>query len=279
MKKIIYACLAFTAILSGACSEENVPLYNGCKAGLFIQEVYTSDIYGNPISYRDSTTFSFASVDEKYTEYSARFIVRTMGNTVNEPRPYKIAVLEGTTAVEGEDFDLSQNDFIVHANNSTDTVWVRLIRTSKLRTNTLRIKLGLVANEYFDLPIDYYKNSSSWSEDGPKNSATSYIVRFSEIYTQPSYWGWYGDEYFGTFTVNRYLELNKVMGWTTTDWSNAGMTGAKVAYGKMDFAARTFQRHLQKMADAGTPVLDDDGSYIQLPAKYAVDYSKYESNE
>ena len=65
------------------------------------------------------------------------------------------------------------------------------------------------------------------------------------------------------------------MGWTVNDWSNAGSSGSKVALGKFDFAARVFQKHLQKMADAGTPVLDDDGSYIQLPAKYAVDYSQY----
>ncbi len=275
MKKFIYTCLAFTAILFGACSEETVSLYDGCKAGLFIQEINTTDMYGNPRSYRDSTSFSFASVNEAYKDYDLRFIVRTMGNTVNEARPYKIAIEEGTTAVEGVDFDLSRNDFIVHANNSTDTVWVRLIRTNTLRTTTLRIKLGLVANEYFDLPIDYYKNSASWSEDGTRNSATSYIIRFSEIYTEPFYWESFGGDYFGKFTINRYLELNKVMGWTVNDWSNAGSSGSKVALGKFDFAARVFQKHLQKMADAGTPVLDDDGSYIQLPAKYAVDYSQY----
>lgn len=276
MKKSIYILLgiALVAILTTACSKEKIALYDGCKSGLFIQEVYSTDIYGNPLSYIDSTTFSFASQSENVKTYTLRFYVRTMGRAVDYPRPYKIVVMDESTAVLNEDFDLDQNDFTILPNECRDTVFVRCHRSAKLRKETLRIRLAIEPNEHFETPITEYKNSSSWSTDGPMNSAISYLIKFNEIYSKPNYWGWFGDGYFGSFTVNKYLELNKVMGWTVTDWRNAGGTGAKVVAGRFDFAARTFQKHLQNRADEGNPLMDDDGvSYVQLPSKYAVDYS------
>ncbi len=44
----------------------------------------------------------------------------------------------------------------------------------------------------------------------------------------------------------------------------------------MDFAANAFKNHLQKRADGGDPAREDDGSLMQLPGSYAVDYSAYE---
>lgn len=52
------------------------------------------------------------------------------------------------------------------------------------------------------------------------------------------------------------------------------------------FYARELQSELQRRADEGDPVYDEDGSYMQLPDAYRVDYSecrvkilKYRKNE
>lgn len=282
--RIVYAILSFIpmSFLLVACSQEDIALYNGCKSGIFIQEVYSTDFYGNPTSYRDSTSYSFAEAAETVTSGYVRFYVRTIGELVDFDRPYSLKVSSAeSTAVEGEDFDFEGNDFTIRANQNADTVWVRLKRSNKLRNITLRIKLLIEPNDYFEVPFDSYKNSVKWNVDGPKNSASSYLIKFDEKYSEPWYWSWFCDDenYFGAFTVARYLEVNKVMGWTRDDWDNAGSSGAKVALGKFDFASRALQKHLQSMADAGTPVLDDDGSYMQLPFEYQVDYSHIGSKE
>ena len=67
-----------------------------------------------------------------------------------------------------------------------------------------------------------------------------------------------------------------VCGLTPTDWSNAGYAGAKVSLGRFSFFAVAVQRYLQEQADAGTPELDSDGSYMQLAPSYSVDYSQDE---
>ena len=283
MKRKILCALVILAslfFLPFSCSQEDIAPYSGCKSGLFIQEIRSTDYYGNPISYQDSISYSFANDGESVTGLYTGFNVRAMGDVVGYDRPYVLKIIqEGTTAKEGEDFHLENNEFMIKANQSTDYVRVFLIRTAKLRQTTLRIQLGVEANEHFEIPIEHYKNSSGWSVDGPVNSATSFKIKFNEQYTAPGYWASFAKEFFGEFTTNRYLELNKVMGWTVKDWQEAGYSGAKVSYGKFDFAAKALQKHLQQMADAGTPVLDDDGSYIQLPAGYEVDYSLIGSKE
>lgn len=281
-KRILYTLVILDLVLflPVSCSQEEIAPYNGCKSGLFIQEVRTTDYYNNPIFYQDSISYSFANEVETVEGIYIGFNVRTMGDVVNYDRPYVLKIIsDETTAIEGEDFDLENNEFMIKANKSSDFVRVYLKRTAKLRKTTLRIKLGVVANEYFDVPIDSYKNSSNWNVDGTINSATSFKIIFNEKYIAPNYWNSFGTDFFGDFTVARYIELNKVMGWTVKDWSNAGFQGAKVQFGRFDFAAKTFQKYLQEMANADTPVLDDDGSYIQLPAGYEVDYSHIGSNE
>lgn len=274
------ACLAMALFLPTACSQEEIAPYNGCKSGIFIQEIKTTDFYGNSTSYLDSVSYSFANNAAAVEGTYVGFTVRTMGEVAAHDRPYVLKVIpEGTTAKEGEDYNLEHNEFVIKANKSSDYVRVYLKRTTKLRHMTLRIRLGVEANEYFEVPMASYKNSSSWSETGTVNSAVSFKIKFNEQYTAPGYWISFGGEYFGKFTAARYLELNKVMGWTAKDWSKAGYSGAKVQLGRFDFAAKNLQKHLQEMANSGTPVLDDDGSYIQLPVGYEVDYSHIGSNE
>ena len=61
------------------------------------------------------------------------------------------------------------------------------------------------------------------------------------------------------------------MGWTHQDWDNG-----TVQLGALGYAAQLTHNHLQEAADSGNPILDDDGSYMQLTGSYVVDYSAYE---
>ena len=279
MKKILnIICVSVMTLLYTTSCNKDVELYSGCKAGLFIQEVYSTDLYGNPLSYRDSTTYSFANAAEDVTSGYVRFYVRTIGEIVNYDRPYAFKAMQGTTGVEGEDFDLSENDFVIKANQAIDTVYVKLLRTAKLRKQTVRLKVGIEPNTHFETPFAEYKNSSSWSADGNMHSAVSFVINFNEKYSEPYYWGESCIPFFGTFSVSKYLALNNYMGWTSSDWSNAGFSGAKIMYGKLDYFARYFAKYLLKRAEEGNPLLEEDGSYMQMGNDYKVDYSSVSSN-
>lgn len=278
LRNILYFVAGGLLMSTASCSQEEIDMYSGPKSGIFIQQVLTwSPTTGLVTSYQDSTNFSFAGYDVAYTEAPIRFIIRTMGDVTNYPRKYSLRVDEkGTTGVEGVDFSLSRNDFIVHPGESTDTCIVTLIRTPELRRIPKVVKVRLEPNENFDIIFDSYKNSGSWNIDGDTLSSVTYAIRYTETYNEPFYWRTFGRSFFGTFSAPKMLELEKVMGWTISDWNSGGMSGTKVQYGRMGFAAKAFQSHLQKLADAGTPVYDDDGTLMQLAESYAVDYSAYE---
>ena len=217
--------------------------------------------------------FRFAAI----TDYVLRFTIRTIGDVTDYPRKYSIKVDEkATTAVEGVDYSLSRNDYIIHPYQSTDSCIITLLRTPALRQKSLVLKLKLEANENFDIIFDSYTNSGAWNIPGDTLSALTYAIRFSEEYSEPHYWDWFGNDFFGKFTPTKMLELEKVMGWTYSDWNSGGSGTSKVQYGRMDFAANAFKNHLQKRADGGDPAREDDGSLMQLPGSYAVDYSAYE---
>ncbi len=276
-KFLALAVVALCAtVATTSCKEDKLDLYSGCKAGLFIQQVNTTDIYGNPISFRKEQTFSFADYDDKTQEFTLGFDVKLCGPVSNVDRPFVIKVIaDSTTAVEGQDFDISMNDYVLKAGKAAATVKIRLIRNPSLRQKMVKVMFRLEPNEHFELPIGNYKNSSGWNVDGPIYNASEYWFSFGEQYKQPSYWS-FGSSWYGAFSVAKYLALNKVMSWTVNDWSKAGQTGEKIGYGRLEYATAALQKYLQKLADEGTPLIDDDGkSYVQLAGSYLVNYSAY----
>lgn len=270
---ILVSAVAFTG-----CSTEDIDTYSGVQSGIFIQQVATTDIAGNPTSYRDSIAYSFSSYGEDVTYLRTSVVIRTIGPTTDYDRPYKVEVVpEETNGVEGVDFDLSENASVIKAGMSTDNFYIRMLRTPKLSQGTrIKVKIRIVPNEYFTIPITELKNSSAWNVDGDMLTTTSYIVTFSEEYTLP--WPWtlssYWPAYFGSFSAAKMKVVNNVMGYTYLSWSDG-----TVAYGKLPYMADATQKYLQSMADAGTPVLDEDGSYMQLASGYMVNYNAYVTDD
>ena len=187
-------------------------------------------------------------------------------------------IVPDSTTCSDANVSLEGNDFIIKAGCAMDTVRVVFTRTPDLLNKTVRAFFRLEPNENFDVPFDQgLKDTPTWSATGKILPADSYFFTFGEIYNKPSYWNWYGDTYWGTFTPEKYLALNDCMGWTQTDWSNSGTAGSGVNLGRLPFSAVKFQKYLQKFADEGNPKREADGSLMQLPSPYTVNYSAYEN--
>lgn len=270
--------LAVASLAIAGCSHEEIDLYSGPTSGIFIQQVKTTDIYGNPTSYYDGKTgITFANYGSHVTGLNDSFVVRAMGEVTDYDRAYRLEVDPAeTTAVEGVDFSLEGNNFCIPAGESTDVVRIKFIRHSGLIQKTVRVYFKLYPNENFDMPISEFKNSSSWNVDGDMLPTDHFYFEFGENYTCPHYWTSFGNSYWGEWTAPKYLLLNELMGWTVTDWNNAGLSGANVALGRFQFAAITMQKYLQQKADEGNPVIDDStGTYMQLAQSYQVNYGAY----
>ena len=258
------------------CEKKDIDLFATNDTGIYFQRVWSS-IYGTTTeSYIDSIAYSFASENASVESSVLRATVRTMGKVADYNRPFKVIVdPEGTTAIEGVHYEVNLDTCYIPAGESTAYVRVRFFRTSDLLTGRVRLQLRLQDNDYFTCYFNEYKSTNSYTETGTPISGVTFAFSVSEEYEEPGYWN-VGTEFLGVWTPQKFLVVNSVCDLTMDDWDEAGRSGAKIAYGRFSFFALAVQNYLQDQADAGNPVRDSDGNYMQLAPAYAVDYSAYE---
>lgn len=262
----------------GACSEETFKTFGGEVAGIYMQRVasYTIDANGNPVTYKytDSLTISFATSASDVQKQTAYLDVCVMGNCVSYDRPFVLKIDESqSTAQRGTHFDFNESDCVIKANTEKTRVPVTIYRHPDLKTGTYRIEFYLESNEYFTTELEEYKNSSDWQVTGDTLCGSQFTVLCSEVYTRPNYWD-YAEPSLGEWSITKYTMVNELMGWTHTSWVYGGTSiENSVQYGHMAYAAKLLRKDLQAAADAGHPIIDDNGEYMQLGEDYAVDYS------
>lgn len=274
-KIVLFTLMAFPFLWS--CDKEEIPLFASNDAGIYFQRV-TSSVYGGTTEYYgDSTDFSFAGAFAYYTSQMLYAPVLTMGKVVDYDRPFKVIVdTEESTAIEGKDFEIALDSLVIKAGTSNAKVPVRIIRTEALLEKTLKIVLRLQENEHFKCYLETYKNTNLHTAKGEQISGVRYVFTFSEMYTRPNFWKNYAIPYFGDWTPKKYQLVNQVCGLTPRDWQYANYYGYKMQSARLPFFTRTVQIYLQEQADAGNPVTDSDGAYMQLAPNYGVDYSDYQ---
>lgn len=276
MKKIIYTLGLLLIICSIQSCQKEKQLYQGETnnvSGIYFYTVATTNINGVPTSFRDSTTYSFASDPVTVTERNVLVTVRSLGNIADFDRPFKIKVVGGT-AVEGVDFEKLPDTYIFPKDVASTRVPIKLLRTPKLMEKAVTIDIQLVENEYFKLLLPELKNIG----DNKIMDATRFRIVSSEIIPIPFYYTFFGPEYFGDWSVKKFKILNDLMGWTTRDWDNAGVQGYPVAGGKFPYAATIFKEYLEKKLQENNPEYELDGkTLMQLGPAYMVDYSNYQN--
>ena len=276
LRIILFALISFPFLWS--CDKKEIPVFASDDAGIYFQRL-TNAVYGSTTEYYgDSTDFSFAGTNAYYTSHVLYAPVLTMGKVVDYDRPFKVVVdMEETTAVVGKDFEIELDSLVIKAGTSKAEVPVRIIRTETLLEKTLKIVLRLQENEHFKCYLETYKNTNLYTAKGEQISGVRYVFTFNEMYTQPNFWKNYAEkDYFGEWTAKKYQVVNQVCGLTPIDWQYANYYGYKMQSARLPFFARTVRIYLQEQADAGNPVTDSDGKYMQLAPNYEVDYSDYQ---
>ena len=276
LRIILFALISFPFLWS--CDKKEIPVFASDDAGIYFQRL-TNAVYGSTTEYYgDSTDFSFAGTNAYYTSHVLYAPVLTMGKVVDYDRPFKVVVdMEETTAVVGKDFEIELDSLVIKAGTSKAEVPVRIIRTETLLEKTLKIVLRLQENEHFKCYLETYKNTNLYTAKGEQISGVRYVFTFNEMYTQPNFWKNYAEkDYFGEWTAKKYQVVNQVCGLTPIDWRYANYYGYKMQSARLPFFARTVRIYLQEQADAGNPVTDSDGKYMQLAPNYEVDYSDYQ---
>lgn len=224
-------------------------------------------------NFADSVLFSFVGIKDEKVDTLLPLPIKLLGKPLNKPLKLKFRInKELTTAIENSDFTINLDTIVLKSGTVNVNILCNLLRSPKLLTKTFCIAIDLVETEEYSV-LEEYNNTDIWNKYQKKLSGRTYRMFFGEVMTEPSYWGMFGIDYFGKWTVSKFKLLNNLMSWTVADWNNAGQSGANVSLGSFAYAAFQLQTYLQAQADAGKPIRDEDGQYMQLPGNYAVDYS------
>lgn len=269
------AALAFSLV---SCQTEEIDVFSTDDALVYFQRIaYTSS--NGQEGYATNTNYSFVGASEKLTQVTFRADVRMLGKVVDYDRALKVVVDEERTTMEaGIDYEIDFDTLRIKAGANSTQVPVRFLRNLSFRDGADTLVIRLEPNEHFTL-LEKYNTTNAYStssDDSNKMDGTRYTFVIDEVYTCPN--GWHtlnASNYFGAWTITKYIYINQTLGFSTDDWVWINGAGSKITAGRLPYYTQHLQKELQRRADEGDPVYDEDGSFMQLGENYRVDYSKY----
>ena len=117
IKNVLLFMLLF--FLVGACSKDEIMLFDRGEAGVYFQVGSQTAMFVNSEKYVDSTDYSFSIVSDTVTEIVLTTEIRTMGKVKDYPRPVKLMIdTENTTAIEGVHYEMNPETAVIPAGES-----------------------------------------------------------------------------------------------------------------------------------------------------------------
>lgn len=272
MKKILLSATLAMLTIAG-CNQQDIDTYELDDSRIYFQEQnYTGS--NGAAGYSTSMKFSFVGYSLDFTNVVFGGTVKIMGEVKDYDRPFKVVVdEENTTMIEGESYEIDFDTLRVKAGENSCKVNVRFLRSKRLYEGEDTLTLKLLPNEHFNL-LENYKASNNWQNTTAKDiDGSRYQFIISELYSQPGAWGQYVGTYFGAWTITKFVFINSFFEFSNDDWTYHNGASSKITQARMPFYAGELQKELQRLADAGTPLREDDGTLMQLPSPHNVNYN------
>lgn len=224
--KILFLTVVFLIPVAWGC-EKDLGEYSGVDY-----------IYFSADMTQDSLTYCFglAGVEEQDT---VGLELKIAGMPVTADRQYEVRIAEQSELKAGSDVVVLKPIF--RGNRITDTLWVVVKNSGKLKQGEYLLQLDLVANEYFSLCF-------------PKqNSAKIYLT---DVVEKPGWWDeTQVNEGLGAYSETKYRLFIQVC-WVTD-------------FGSLDYPERRdavlrFRKYLDEEAEKGNVILDEDGQPMKV---------------
>ena len=256
--KVILLSIVVVGCLLTACKKQDIPLYDNTVSG--------SSIYFPLTESTSEMAVSFGYAKSNVKDTTVSLIVRAIGAPVNTDRSYVLTIADSSTMKPAIDYQLLKKDFVIRAGKMADTLQFKLLRTTKLLTDSLFLYLELKPNEHFTTT---YLSADVVS--GGVTSTTYYTrlkIALDDIAGPPAFWSKsspyysYTVGYLGDFStlkfqllVNRYnLNVDELI---QPAWF---LTGSN--YYRLSGWGSGLKNYLARMAAAGTPVYEADGTTL-----------------
>lgn len=264
------------ALLLAACNQDEIATFDSDDAGIYFQTGQQTRFFINIDAYWDSTRCTFSTADEYVADTVLKARLRTMGKVRDYDRKVRVVVdTENSTAIEGTHFRADLDNVVIPAGKSEVEVPVTFLRTADLRTQEVRLMLKVEDNDQFKVPFTRQKSTNVYYASGDTIMADRYLFLVNEFYSEPAIWSMFGANPWGDWSVAKQRVMSKLFDLTAFDWSLDGWSSGKgkLLPARYPYFAVKLRNYLQEQADLGTPVREEDGSFMQLSSAYEVDYS------
>ncbi|MDR2129762.1 MAG: DUF4843 domain-containing protein [Odoribacteraceae bacterium] len=211
------------------CETEEVPLYN------------SPDYISFAIRQQDTVVLSFFLLGN-LSEYDYPVVVRYTGVPVVEPRPFAVSVVNESTTMPGDKVSLPPA-LAFQPMQMLDTFYVKLVNFAELQTTSKMVTIALQENSHFFL--------------GDKNYRVLHLVVNDNV-AKPDWWNARVENYFlGAYSDKKFRKLMEIV---HPDLSNTSESWIRAW-------ALEFKIYLAQMAEADTPVTEDDGSLMSVTVR------------
>ncbi len=235
MKK--YLILVATVFILFSCKKTELITYEGENVILFGVDEDLKTSKGV-----DSLMLNFTKLDDTIGFMTFKIPVFRMGIPQNSEVSYNIHVNKQlSNAVQGQDFFIADHSSF-KANLSTDSVELKIVRSKNLATGTKKIVLELDSSSKINKQYPLV-NSNTLSN--------RLIIYMTDYIDPPEKWS---TLYFGKFSAKKIRLMVKL----DNDWPFEDVYD--FAYYYPDYFGEILYNYLKKQKDAGTPVLEADGT-------------------
>lgn len=251
MKRIIYLILTIVLpLFIFSCKKDGLENFGDRNALYFDGISETSTL--------DSTDINFSAGADDKKDSIVKVPILLMGRQLTSAAPYEIYIDPSSTATAGVDYEWKGNQFSFPAGVSSDTLLLKVLRSSRMLSSKLSMKLEIRPSAKFDIQL-------LTRED--KRKGLTINLYLSDIPMPPDGWvttpqlrGY--DYYFGTYSKKKLSTTVLASGYAEDDilyFLPLGYSG---------FFADRLVAYLNRMKAAGTPVLETDGSEMKVGPYY-----------
>ncbi|WP_405605792.1 DUF4843 domain-containing protein [Polaribacter sp. Asnod1-A03] len=247
----IIMTLFVIALVMTACEEEKIAIFNGNEVVYFRWAI---DGRGSATQKTDSIAYTFAyELPSEVTSSLISVPLKAQGFMSDTDRSVTVKVMDESTAQKGIHYTIAE-DIMIPANAYVGYIPVTFNRTDDMKDEVLTLKLQLLENENFK--VDLYGEEVSYNSDRVL-SYSEFEITVSDILTEPDIW-YQLERYIGPFSVKKFYLFAEVNEMPLPDYS--------VSFDWATFWAQVdiFRAYLEAQRNAGTPVLEEDGTEMVL---------------
>ena len=210
----------------------------------------------------DTVSVHWGLKNSEVTEQTIDLKVLLIGNVADHDRSFNVEVVtregDDSAAIEGIHYEPIAKQHTIKAGEAETTISVKLKRSADIQNKPVRFAIKLVEND--ELAFIYTRYGSQIVNDTTVESrALDYqrAIYIDENFPIPTWWSYYGVQYFGTWSMKKAILICDVMEIDRELWMKDIFTGLSAGY--LKFAGRYMQRWLNE-----NPQYEDDGSLMVM---------------